>query len=103
MTGGLIALYRNQVAKRKKRAITEEIDTDILIDIQETTDDLSEESLDIHNMIEHIGKHLDKCKTVYVSKEKKEIEEIGRHITTLDGKMHQLMERIKEFDRISQN
>ena len=103
LTGGLIALYRNQVTKRKRRTITKEIDADILIDIQETTDDLSEESLDIHNMIEHIGKHLDKCNTVYASKEKKEIEEIGRHITTLDDKMHQLMERIKEFDQISQN
>ena len=103
LTGGLIALYRNQVTKRKKRALPKEIDADILIDIQETTDELSDESLGIHNMIEHIGKHLDKCKTVYASKEKKEIEEIGRHITTLDGKMHQLMERIKEFDRISQN
>jgi hypothetical protein len=103
LSGGLITLYRNQVTKRKKNTTTKELDTDILIDIQETTDDLSGESLDIHNMIEHIGKHLDKCKTVYASKEKKEIEEIGRHITTLDGKMHQLMERIKEVDRISQN
>jgi photosystem II stability/assembly factor-like uncharacterized protein len=103
LTGGLITLYRNQVTKRKKRAVPGGIDTDTLIDIQETTDGLSEESLDIHDMIEHIGKHLDKCKTVYTSKEKKEIKEIGRHITTLDGKMHQLMERIKEFDRISQN
>ncbi|KMP12549.1 hypothetical protein UZ36_00325 [Candidatus Nitromaritima sp. SCGC AAA799-C22] len=103
VSGAVITLYRNQIKKRKKDALREELETDLLIDIQETTDDLTQESLAIHDMIEHIGKHLDKCKSVYMSKEKKEIEEIGRHITTLDSKMHHLMKRLNEFDQISQN
>ena len=54
-------------------------------------------------MIEHISNHLDKCKTVYMSREKTEIEEIGRHITTLDKKMHHLIHRIGEFEKFTKN
>ncbi|NIQ02706.1 MAG: hypothetical protein GWO19_20580 [Nitrospinaceae bacterium] len=36
------------------------------------------------------------------NKEKKEIDTIGMHISTLDGKMHHLMERIEEFSKLSQ-
>ena len=95
--------YRNMIKKRKQAGEREELETDLIIDIQETADDLSHESMEIHDMIEHIGNHLDKCKTIYLNKEKKEIEEIDRHITTLDKKMHHLMERIGEFERTSQN
>ena len=102
-SGCLIGFYRNMIKKRKQAGEREELETDLIIDIQETADDLSHESMEIHDMIEHIGNHLDKCKTIYLNKEKREIEEIDRHITTLDKKMHHLMERIGEFERTSQN
>ena len=76
---------------------------DLIIDIQDTADDLTHESLEIHDMIEHISNHLEKCKTVYQSREKKEIDEIGRHITTLDKKMHTLMNHISEFEKFTKN
>ncbi len=100
-----LALYRKRIAKSKlvKKQITEEEAVDNLIDIQETTDELSQESVEIHDMIEHINSHLAKCRSVYISKEKKEIDKIGRHITDLDKKMHHLMERIEEFNKFSQN
>ncbi len=113
-TGGMVLLvfsgfamtvYRRRVAQSKKAAepITEEETVDHLLNIQETADDLSQESMEIHDMIEHINSHLAKCRTVYISKEKKEIDKIGKHITTLDKKMHHLMERMEEFYKLSQN
>jgi photosystem II stability/assembly factor-like uncharacterized protein len=100
-SGFAMSLYRRKV--RKKKIVAEKIDDDLIIDIQDTTDDLTSESLEIHDMIEHISKHLEKCKTVYQSREKKEIDEIGRHITTLDKKMHTLMNRIGEFDKFTKS
>ena len=76
---------------------------DTILDIQETADGLSQESVEIHDMIEHINSHLAKCRSVYISKEKKEIDKIGRHITDLDKKVHHLMEKIEEFNKLSQN
>jgi len=89
--------------RRLKDAPADEMEEDLLINVQETADDLYNESNEIHDMIEHISNHLEKCKTIYMSKEKKEIAEIDRHITTLDKKMHHLMQRIGEFEKYSQN
>jgi len=100
-----LAFYRKRVAKSKqvKKQITEEEAVDSLLDIQETADGLSQESVEIHDMIEHINTHLAKCRSVYISKEKKEIDKIGRHIIDLDRKMHHLMKKIEEFNKISEN
>ena len=100
-----LAFYRKRIAKSKqvKNQITEEEAVDNLLDIQETTDELSQESAEIHDMIEHINIHLAKCRSVYISKEKKEIDKIGRHITDLDRKMHHLMEKIEEFNKLSKS
>ena len=103
-SGFSLAFYRKRIAKNKRvqKQITEEEAVDNLLDIQETTDDLSQESVEIHNMIEHINTHLAKCRSVYISKEKKEVDKIGRHITELDRKMHHLMEKIEEFNKLSE-
>lgn len=100
-----LAFYRKRIAKSKqiKKPITEEEAVDNILDIQETADALSQESVEIHNMIEHINSHLAKCRSVYISKEKKEVDKIGRHITDLDKKMHHLIEKIEEFNQLSQN
>ena len=100
-----LAFYRKRIAKSKqvKKQITEEEAVDNLIDIQETADELSQESVEIHDMIEHINSHLAKCRSVYISKEKKEVDKIGRHITDLDKKMHHLIKKIEEFNKLSQN
>jgi len=100
-----LAFYRRRIAKSKKvkKQITEEEAVDNLLNIQETADGLSQESVEIHAMIEHINTHLAKCRSVYISNEKKEIDKIGRHITNLDRKMHHLMEKIDEFNKLSQN
>ncbi len=104
-SGISLELYRRKIARSKlvKEKLTEEKAVDTIINIKETADDLSIESHEIHDMIEHINTHLAKCKTVYLTKEKKEIEKIGKHITTIDKKMHHLMERIEEFDKIANN
>ncbi len=102
-TGIAVTVYRKKIKKSKKVQRDEDLETDMLIDIRETADDLSSESMEIHDMIEHISNHLEKCKSIYLSKEKKEIAEIDRHITTLDKKMHNLMQRIGEFDKYSRN
>ncbi len=100
-----LAFYRKRIANSKqvKKQITEEEAVDNLIDIQETADELSQESVEIHDMIEHINSHLAKCRSVYISKEKKEVDKIGRHITDLDKKMHHLIKKIEEFNKLSQN
>ncbi len=104
-SGFAMTMYRRRMAKSRqvKEQITEEMAVDNLLNIQETADDLSQEGVEIHDMIEHINSHLAKCRSVYVSKEKKEINKIGRHITNLDKKMHHLIERIEEFNKLSQN
>jgi photosystem II stability/assembly factor-like uncharacterized protein len=103
ISGVWVGKARNKIKREKKERLNGEMETDLLINVQETADDLSVETNEIHDMIEHIGNHLEKCKSIYMSKEKKEIEEIDRHITTLDKKMHNLMRRIDEFEKFSQN
>ena len=102
-SGIWVGVNRNKIKRRKKDESAEELEEDLLINVQETANDLYNESHAIHDMIEHISIHLEKCKTIYMSKEKKEIEEIDRHITTLDKKMHHLIRRIGEFEKFSQN
>jgi photosystem II stability/assembly factor-like uncharacterized protein len=103
ISGIWVGIARNKIKRGKKDRSAGELETELLINVQETADDLSVETNEIHDMIEHISNHLEKCKTVYMSKEKKEIEEIDRHITTLDKKMHNLIQRIGEFEKFSQN
>lgn len=103
-SGIAISVYRNRIAKSnslKERLNREEVPVDAILEIQETANDISSESHQIHDMIEHINSHLARCKTVYLSKEKQEIEKIGSHINDIDKKMHHLMERIEEFDKLS--
>jgi photosystem II stability/assembly factor-like uncharacterized protein len=103
ISGIWVGITRNKIKRGKKNQPIGELETELLINVQETADDLSVETNEIHDMIEHISNHLEKCKSIYMSKEKKEIEEIDRHITTLDKKMHNLMQRIGEFEKFSEN
>lgn len=105
-SGFIIGTYRKKVAESGKtkeimKKLAEEESVETILHIQETADDLANESHQIHNMIEHINTHLKKCKTIYTSKEKKEIEKIEKHIHTIDQKMHHLIERIGEFEELS--
>ena len=105
-SGFVIGTYRKKIAESKKtkeimEKLVEEESVETILHIQETADDLSNESHQIHDMIEHINTHLAKCKTIYSTKEKKEIEKIEKHIHTIDKKMHHLMERIGEFEELS--
>jgi len=97
ISGILIAYYRATVKNRKK--LVEDLATDRVIELTETTDELSTESQEIHDMIEHITEHIEKCRLVYMDKEKKEIEEIGRHLNTLDKKMHRLMQNLGGLEK----
>jgi photosystem II stability/assembly factor-like uncharacterized protein len=97
ISGILIAYFRAKVKNRKK--LVEDLATDRVIELTETTDELSTESKEIHDMIEHITEHIEKCRMVYMDQEKKEIEEIGRHLNTLDKKMHRLMENLGELEK----
>ena len=100
-----LAFYRKRIAKTRqvKKLITGEEAVDNILDIQKTANDLSQESAEIHDMIEHINTHLAKCRSVYISKEKKEVDKIGRHITELDRRMHHLMGKIEEFNKLSED
>jgi photosystem II stability/assembly factor-like uncharacterized protein len=103
ISGIRLVLNRNKIRRQKNMPPVSEDEEELLINVQETAGDLYTESTEIHDMIEHISNHLEKCKTIYMTKEKKEIAEIDRHITTLDKKMHQLMRRIGEFEKYSQS
>ena len=82
----------------KKRKIQEN-ESDKVIQFQETADELASESKQIHDMIEHITEHIEKCSLIYMDQEKKEIGEVSRHLTTLDKKMHSMMERLKDLEK----
>ena len=97
LSGILIAYYRTKVKNRKK--IVGDLAADRAIELTETTDELSSESHEIHDMIAHITEHIEKCQLVYMDQEKKEIEEISRHLNTLDKKMHRLMENLGELEK----
>ncbi len=94
-SGVVIAYYRSWVKKRK----APQIETDVAIQLQETTDELTLESEEIHDMIEHITEHIEKCRLVYMDQEKKEIGEVSRHLTILDKKMHSMMQRLKDLEK----
>jgi len=97
LSGFLIAYYQSR-AKQKK---TLQSEPDEVLQRQETADELAVESEEIHDMIEHITEHIEKCRLVYMDQEKKEISEVSRHLTTLDKKMHSMMERLKELENIN--
>ncbi len=100
-TGIKISFHRRQAAQKIQKKLLEAQDeedaVDALINVQETAYDLSRESSQIHDMIEQIEDHLGKCKNVYMKKEKKEIEEVDRHVHILDAKIQGLMSRLKEL------
>jgi photosystem II stability/assembly factor-like uncharacterized protein len=97
LTGILITYYRAKLKNRIK--LTEDMATDRVIQLNETTDELATESNEIHDMIEHITEHIEKCQLVYMDQEKKEIEEVSRHLNTLDKKMHRLMENLRVLEK----
>jgi hypothetical protein len=45
--------------------------TDSVIEIEETTDEFLTASKEIHEMIEHITEHIEKCQLVYMDQDKK--------------------------------
>jgi photosystem II stability/assembly factor-like uncharacterized protein len=96
-SGVLIAYYQSRVKKKK----TLQSKPDEALQRQEKADELAVESEEIHDMIEHITEHIEKCRLVYMDQEKKEISEVSRHLTTLDKKMHSMMERLKELENIN--
>lgn len=95
ISGILIAYYPSWLKKRK----IQENESDKVIQFQETADELASESKQIHDMIEHITEHIEKCSLIYMDQEKKEIGEVSRHLTTLDKKMHSMMERLKDLEK----
>ena len=97
ISGILIAYYRARIKSRK--IAVGDLATDRAIELTETTEELSLESQEIHDMIEHITGHIEKCQLVYMDQEKKEITEISRHLNTLDKKMHRLMENLGELEQ----
>jgi len=106
-SGLMIIFYRNKMKRGKaiqKAAKDQEMQVDQIIDIAESIDGLTQDSQSIHDMVEHINKHLEKCKSIYsISKEKEEIEKIGKHILKVDKKMHHLMEHIGSFGKLAQD
>ena len=101
VSGILIAYYRSRITNRKK--LTEDLVTDNHIERTETTNELSTESQEIHDMIAHITEHIKKCQLVYMDQEKKEIDEISRHLNTLDKKLHHLMQNLGELEKSSKD
>ena len=101
LSGLMIAYYRAKIKSRKK--LVEDLPVDSVIQLTETTHELSSESQEIHDMIEHITEHIEKCRMVYMDKEKKEIEEIGRHLNILDKKMHVMMENLGDLEKASED
>jgi len=89
ISGILIAYYRAKIKNRK--AIMGDLATDRAIELTEATDELSTESQEIHDMIEHITEHIEKCQLVYM--------DLSRHLNTLDKKMHRLMENLGELEK----
>ncbi len=106
-SGVMIVFYRKKMKKGKaaqKVTKDKEMQVDQIIDIAESIEGLTLDSRSIHDMVEHINKHLEKCKSIYsISKEKEEIDKIGQHIIMVDKKMHQFMEHIDGFSHLAQD
>ena len=107
ISGLMVVFYRGKMKTSKitkKAKHDAEIDIDHNIEIAESADDLSVDSQNVHEMVEHICRHLEKCKTIYsITQEKEEIEKIGYHILSLDKKLNQMMEHVDGFAKITQD
>jgi methyl-accepting chemotaxis protein len=105
ISGLMIIFYRQKIKRNKLSKETPSDDeqvVDNIINISDSIDDISSNSQSIHDMVEHISIHLEKCKSIYsISREKDEIETIGKHISTLDGKIHHLIDNIDEFAKLT--
>lgn len=106
-SGLMIVIYRNKIKKGKttqRASKDEELKVDKIIEIAESVDDLLVDSKNIHDMVEHVNNHLEKCKSIYsISKEKEELEKVEKHIIKVDQKVHQLLEHIDAFGRLTQD
>ena len=60
VSGFWLGRSRNKIKRNKKERLNGEMETDLLINVQETANDLSVETNEIHDMIEHISNHLEK-------------------------------------------
>ena len=107
VSGLMVIFYRKKIKKTKipkKNTQDEDIEIDKMIDMSESMDDISFDSQNIHNMVQHISVHLEKYKTFCsTSKEQEDINKINEHILTLDKKIHQLLGQIKDFPKMPQN
>ena len=95
-------MQKEKISKKIKHET--ELDIDVKIKIVESADDLSIDSQNIHDMVEHINQHLQKCKSIYtISQGKEEIEKIIKHISKLDKKIHHLMDNIDGFTKLAKD
>jgi len=106
VSGLMIIFYRKkykQAKISKKNISDEELEIDKVIDMSESIDDISLNSQYIEEMIERMKKHLEECRAIYETSQKKEENDtINKHITHLDSKLSHLIHNIDDFAKLAQ-
>lgn len=101
ITGIYIFFNRMRVWQKQKERIEDLDKIDLIIDFNEKSDEISRDSKKIHHLAEHIKKHILACKMLSKNGNHKELKKIEAHINSIDTKLHQLMDHIKEANPVN--
>lgn len=97
ITGIYICFIRKRVWKRQKENVEKLDKLDLLMDFTEKAEEISKDSESIHDMAEHIRKHMLACKKLSKNGNKVELKKIEAHLESIDKMLHHLMNHIEDM------
>lgn len=97
ITGVYIFFFRIRVWQKQKVKIGKLEKIDLIMDINEKSVEISKHSGSIHNLTEHIKKHVLACKILSKNGDHSELKEIEGHIDSIDAKLHHLMNHVEDM------
>lgn len=97
ITGAYIFFFRTRVWQKQKVKIEKLDKVDIIMDFNEKSIEISKHSENIHELTDHIKKHVLACKILSKNDNHKELKKIEGHMNSIDEKLHHLMNHIEDM------
>jgi hypothetical protein len=69
---------------------------DLILDFEEKTQEITKDSLSLHELAEHIKEHILVCKSLVKNRNMDEINKLEAHVNSIDKKLHHLLNHVKK-------
>lgn len=96
ITGVCIYYIRTKIWLERKKNIEELDKVDLILDFEEKTQEITKDSLSLHELAEHIKKHILVCKSLLKNRNIDEINKLEAHVNSIDKKLHHLLNHVKK-------